>query len=122
MIETGFDLERQGQGVCRLGELFVQHPQHVGRQCPDVAFLLDPVASGTPGDLVDFRGGQRPLVFSVEFVGTGEQNRFDRQVQAHGDGIGGDEHFGFALAEASRLFAAYFGRKVAVDDADAEMA
>ena len=49
------------------------------------------MAPGAPGDLAEFSGGQVAVLMAVELAVLGEGDMVDVEVQAHADGIGGDE-------------------------------
>ena len=66
--------------------------------------------------MFDQRGVDGVHFNAIEFLHGGEHDAGNGQVQAHANGIGGDEHLGFAGAKALRLGAAYLGPEGAVDD------
>ena len=49
------------------------------------------------GDLGELGGGERPGLVAVELVVVGERHVVDVEVEAHADGVGGDEEVDVAI-------------------------
>ena len=70
------------------------------------------VAAGAAGDLAELAGGQLAMHLAVELARAGEGDVIDIEVEAHADGVGGDQeidvaglierHLGVARARAER--------------------
>ena len=63
----------------------------------EAAVLL--VTPGAAGDLRHFRDGQPAIAAAVELLKAGESDMGDVHVEAHADGIGGDEIIDLAALE-----------------------
>ena len=101
-----------------LRQQFLQHLHGGGfgfGQHTDEAFLVDAVAAGTAGDLVNFAFGQLAVALAVELGHRAEQHTLDGQVQAHADGVGGHQDVAGAGGKTLGLSAAHLGRQRAVD-------
>ena len=58
---------------------------------PDVAPVVDAVASGPSGDLLDLRRTQGAPLPAVELLGVHEDHAADGQIQPHADRVGGHD-------------------------------
>ena len=79
----------------------------------EAAVLL--VAPGAAGDLRHLGDGQAAVAAAVEFLEAGEGDMGDVHVEAHADGVGGDEIIDLAALEHRDLGIARGGRKRAHD-------
>ncbi len=82
-------------------------------QRAEAAVLL--VAPGAAGDLRHFGDGQAAVAVAVELVEAGESDMGDVHVEAHADGVGGDEIIDLAALEHRHLGIARGGRQRAHD-------
>ncbi len=76
-------------------------------------FLMPP---GAAGDLRHLGYGQAAIAAAVEFLEAGEGDMGDVHVEAHADGVGGDEIIDLAALEHRDLCIARCGGKRAHDD------
>jgi hypothetical protein len=108
---------RGARGTCGSSSCSVLHGRGLGLgQHADEAFLVDAVAAGAAGDLVHFAFGQLAVALAVELGHRAEQHTLDGQVQAHADGVGGDQDVAGAGGKPFGLAAAHLRRQRAVDD------
>ena len=61
------------------------------------------VAAGPAGDLGQLGGGEAAILIAVELAGLGEGDVVDVEVEAHADGVGGDEEVDVAVLEQGHL-------------------
>ncbi len=69
------------------------------------------VAAGAAGDLAELGGRQRPGLVAVELAVVGEGDVVDVEIEAHADGVGGDEEIDVAVLVHVDLRVAGAGRE-----------
>ena len=79
------------------------------------------MAPGAAGDLRHFGDGQAAVAAAVELVQAGEGDMGDVHVEAHADGVGGDEIIDLAALEHGDLGVARGGAERAHDDRGAAL-
>ncbi len=85
-----------------------------------IAGLVNTVPPGAPGDLLDLRYLQFPLLMPVIFFGLDKNDPPHRKIEPHADGIGGNHHLALLLGKQPDLAPSDLRRERAVDHAGAD--
>ena len=85
----------EAMGLQRLDQIVVEGIDAAG----DAEGAVAHVAAGAAGDLAELGGGQAAVLVAVELAVGGEGDVVDVEVEAHADGVGGDEEVDVAGLE-----------------------